>query len=160
MADVILAVLIFTPAIITFVLKSNAALGYLTLCGSFVLITFANADLQELSGHLSLSLDSGTLNLILLVSPLLLTLLLTRRAFSGELKRVFYILTSLCAGGLLALIAVPLLNASSRTDFVHDWGWNNLQKIQALVIATGFVLSLFLIWFNGLSKRKAAKHHK
>ena len=158
MADIILAVLVFAPVALTFFLKSNAALAYLTLCGAFVLITFGNADLKQLTGHLDLSLDSGTLNLILLALPVVLTLLLTRKAFSGQLKMTLHLLTALCAGGLLALVAVPLLNASSRADFVHNWGWNNLQRIQTLVIAAGFVLSLLIIWLGKHSTH--SKHRK
>src|SRR3954471_20968739 len=112
MADIILATLIFAPVIFILALKSNAALSYLVLCGAFTLITFGSADLRDLTGHLDLRLDSGTLNLILLVSPLLLTLLLTRKSFSGQIKTVLHSATALCAGALLALISVPLLNAS------------------------------------------------
>ena len=158
MADIILAALILAPVIITFVLKSNAALAYLTLCAAFVLITFGSADLKNLSGHLDLRIDSSTLNLILLSVPLLLTLLLSRRAFSGQLKLILHLATALCAGGLLALVSVPLLNASSRADFAGNWAWTNLQKIQTPAIAAGLILSLLLIWFGGYSKR--GKHHK
>lgn len=158
MADIILAVLIFGPVAITFILKSNAALSYMVLCASFVLITFGSADLNNLSGRLDLHVDSSTLNLILLILPLLLTLLLARRAFSGHLKMSLHLLTSLCAGGLLALVSVPLLNASSRADFFNNWGWTNLQRIQTPVIAAGFILSIFLIWFGGFKRH--GKHHK
>lgn len=160
MADIILAALIFVPLVITAVLKSNAALSFLVLCASFVLITFGSADLQDLPGHLDLRVDSSTLNLILVTLPLLLTLLLSRKAFAGSLKSVLHMATSLCTGFLLALIAVPLLNASSRADFANNSSWESLQKIQTLVIALGLVLSLFLIWFGGQSKAKHSKKHK
>lgn len=158
MADIILAVLIFAPAVITFLLRSNAAMSFMTLSASFVLITLGSADLKDLSGHLDLHVDSSTLNLILLIVPLLLTLLLTRKAFSGQMKMALYLLTSLCTGGLLALLSVPLLNATSRADFANNWGWTNLQKIQTPIIAAGLILSLFLIWFGGFKRH--SKHHK
>ncbi len=160
MADVILAVLIFAPFVLTLVLRSNAALAYLTLCASFVLVTFGNADLKNLTGHLDLRVDSSTLNLILLMLPMLLTLLLTRRAFSKKLvsiKPLLHLITSLSAGGLLALVSVPLLNASARADFGDNWGWINLQRVQTIIIASGFVLSLLLIW---LGHTKYSRHHK
>lgn len=159
MADVILAVLLFAPLVLTLVLKSNAALAYLTLSASFALVTFGNADLKNLSGHLDLRVDSSTLNLILLMTPLLLTLLLARRAFRklSSVKSILHLATALSTGGLLALVSVPLLNASSRADFANNWGWINLQRIQTAVIAAGFVLSLLLIWF---SHTKHDRHHK
>lgn len=158
MADVILAVLIFVPVLITLVLRSNAALAFLVLCGSFTLITFGSADLKELTGHLDLRVDSGTLNLVILILPVLLTLLLTRHSFSGHLKGGLHLAAAACCGVLLALVSIPLLNSSLRTNFSGSWGWDNLQTIQTPVIAAGLVLSLFLIWFGGHAK--ASKHGK
>ena len=157
MADIILAALIFLPALITYFLKSNAALSFLALCGAFTLITLGSAELKDLTGQLNIQVDASTLNLIVLVVPLLATLLLTRKAFSGQLKTVMHLATALCAGGLLALVSVPLLNASARTNFADSWGWANLQKIQVPLIAAGFLLSLILVWFN---KARHGKKHK
>ena len=160
MPDVVLATLIFAPLVFTIVLKSNAALSFLVLCAAFTLITYGSADLRDLTGRLDLHLDSGTLNLILLAVPLLITLLLTRKSFSGQLKSLLHSATALCTGTLLVLISVPLLNASSRSDFANNWGWINIQKIQTPIIAAGFILSAFLIWFGGHSKAKLHKKHK
>ena len=157
MADVILAALIFSPVLLIFVLKSNAALGYLSLAGAFTLITLGSAELKDLTGHLDVSIDAGTLNLILLIVPLLFTLLLTRKAFAGQVKTILHLAAALCSGVLLALVSVPLLNASARTNFADSWGWENLQKVQVPVVAAGFLLSLFLVWSN---KPRHAKKHK
>ena len=157
MADVILAALIFAPAVLTYFLKSNAALSFLALCGAFTLITLGSAELKDLTGQLDIHVDASTLNLIVLMVPLLATLLLTRKAFSGQMKTILHLATAFCAGCLLALISVPLLNASARTNFADSWGWANLQKIQVPIIAAGFLLSLLLIWFN---KSRHGKKHK
>jgi hypothetical protein len=157
MADAILAALIFSPVLLTYVLKSNAALGYLSLAGAFTLITLGSAELKDLTGQLNIQVDSSTLNLVVLMFPLLATLLLTRRAFKGQVKTVLHLVTAVCAGGLLALISVPLLNASARTNFADSWGWANLQKIQVPIIAAGFLLSLLLVWFN---RPRPGKKHK
>ena len=158
MPDVILAVLVFIPRALTFLLKSNAALAFLTLCASFVLITFASADIEDLSHNLNLQLTGSTLNLILLAVPLILTLLLTRKAFSGRLKSILQWAAALTTGALLALLAIPLLDASLRNNFAGSWGWNNLQKIQTPIIAAGVILSFLLIWFS--KHPHAAKKHK
>ncbi len=161
MADAVLAVLIFAPVLITFVLKSNAAVSYLVLCGSFALISFGNTDIQNLTGQLNFKIDSNTINLILLISPLFLTLMLTGRSFSGQIRMALHLLTALCAGGLLALISIPLLNSSLRTDFSNNWAWTDLQNAQAPIVAAGLVLSLVLIWFSHHPKHaKRHKHHK
>jgi len=158
MPDVVLAVLIFSPLALTFLLKSNAALGFLTLCASFVLITFASADIKNLTHDLSLKLTGSTINLILLVLPLVLTLLLTRKSFTGPFKLALQSLAALCAGALLALVSIPLLNRSIRANFDNSWGWTNLQKIQTPIIVAGVVLSLLLVWIGKYSH--SPKKHK
>jgi hypothetical protein len=157
MPDLILAALIFSPVLLTFILKSNAALGYLSLAGAFTLITLGSAELKDLTGYLEIRIDSSTLNLAVIMVPLLFTLLLTRKSFSGQIKTFLYLVTALCAGGLLALVSVPLLNASARTNFADSWGWTNLQKVQVPLIAAGFLLSLILMWFYKPSRSKKHK---
>ncbi len=157
MADIILSILIFLPLALTILLKGNAALSFLVLCGSFTFITFGSADVAQLTGHLDLRVNSSTINLVILIAPMILTLLLCRRAFSGQLKSILHWVTALCAGALLALVSVPLLNDSVRADFNYNWAWDGLQKIQTPVIAAGFVLSLLLVWFT-LHPKHSKKH--
>jgi hypothetical protein len=145
--DVLLAILILGPVAITFLLKSNAALAFFALCASFVVISFAGADIADLTKNLSFQINNTTLNLVLLVTPVALTLLLTRKAFSGSLKLLLNLLLALCGGILLALVAVPLLSKSARLDFTNNTFWDDLQKIQTTAISGGAGLSLLLTWF-------------
>jgi hypothetical protein len=92
-----------------------------------------------------------------LIIPLLLTILLNRKAFSGGLMTFLHLVTALCIGGLLALTAVPLLNSSVNADFSSSWGWSNIQKIQTPLVSAGVLLSFFLVWFGHFKKKK---HHK
>jgi len=155
--DILLAVLILGPAVITFLLKSNAALSFLALCASFVVISFAGADIADLTKNLSFQINNTTLNIAILVAPLVLTLLLRRKAFSGPVMLALHLATAFCAGVLLALVTVPLLSESARLDFANNSLWNDLQKIQTLVIAAGAGLSLLLIW-SGKSTHHGKKH--
>jgi len=153
--DLLLAVLIFGPVALTFLLKSNAALSFFALCAGFVVISFAGADIADLTKNLSFQINNTTLNLVLLIAPIALTLLLTRKAFSGSLKLLLNCVVALCAGILLALVAVPLLSESARLDFANNTIWSDLQKIQTPAIAGGAFLSLILTWFS-----KSAYHPK
>jgi hypothetical protein len=159
MADALLVAIIAAPLILAWLLKSNGALAFLTLAGAFTLITLGSAELQDLTGHLDIQIDANTLNLAVLGVPLLVTLLLTRKTFSDtkKLKSLLQLAAALCAGGLLALVSVPLLNASARTNFAGSASWTNLQKIQVPIVAAGFLLSLLLIWSQ---KQPHAKKHK
>ncbi len=152
MADVILAALVLGPVVLTFLLKSNAALSFLALCAGFVVICFAGADLKNLTGQLNFKINSSTVNLIVLSVPLVLTLLLTRRTFSGGAARIFHLAVALCTGALLALLAVPLLGGSIRANFAHSNLWSDLRNIQSPAIGAGVFLSLIMVWSKNIKK--------
>ena len=152
MADIILAVLVFGPLGLTFLIKSNAALGFLVLCAGFVLSTSVIGDLKNLLSQLNLSTTSSTIGIILLAAPLILTLLLTRGSAGRGFKFWLQLAAALCAGGLLALLVGPILSSSSSFDVTHSSAWISLQKIQSEVIGIGALISLLLIWFSGLKR--------
>jgi hypothetical protein len=162
MSDAILAAFVLTPVLLTFLLKSNAASSYLALCAGFVAISFAGVDLKNLTGQLSFSINSGMLNLALLVLPLLFTLLFTKNKAKVGIGRIIHLVIALCAGGLLALAGIPLLNDPIRADFANSNLWSQLQSIQAPVIGAGVFLSLVVTWAKALKKSniKDKKHKK
>lgn len=155
MPDIALAVLVFGPLVITYFLKSNAALSFVALCVGFVLSTSVIGNLSRLLSEKNLSVTNDTLGLIILGVPLLLTLALTRRAvIHRNLTFILQLLTALAAGGLLALSAGPLLSSSSQFNVTTGHYWNDLVKIQSEVIGAGATLSLLLIWYSSF------RHHK
>jgi hypothetical protein len=162
MADAILAGFVLGPLLLTFLFKSNAALSFLALCAGFTVISFAGSDFQSLTGQVNFSINSGTLNLILLILPLTLTLLITRKSFSKKGGFILHGLIALGAGALLALIGIPLLSESVRANFANSTLWSDLQKIQASVVGAGVFLSLVVVWAKNLKKSsiKDKKHKK
>ena len=157
MPNVLLAVLILGPAAITFLLKSSAAQAFFALCAGFVVISLAGADIADLTKNLSFQLNNSTLNLVILIAPIALTLLFTRKSFAGSHMLLLNLVIALCAGVLLALVAVPLLSESARLDFANNAIWNDLQKIQTWAIAGGAGLSLLVTWFSK-TKHHSKKH--
>lgn len=149
MAEILLAVMIFGPLALTFLLKSNAALGFLVLCTGFVLSTSVIGDLKNLLSQLNLSTTSSTIGILLLIVPLVLTLLLTRGSAGKGFKFWLQLATALCTGGLLALSVGPILGSSSQFDVTASSFWTSLQKTQSEVIGIGALISLLLIWFGG-----------
>lgn len=156
MAEILLAVMIFGPLGLTFLLKSNAALGFLVLCAGFVLSTSVIGDLEHLLSQLNLSTTSSTIGIILLTVPLVLTLFVTRGSAGRGIKFWLQLTAALCGGGLLALSVGPILGSSSQFDVTTSSFWTNLQKIQSEIIGIGALVSLLLIWFGGL--RRFGKH--
>jgi hypothetical protein len=162
MANALLATLILLPAVLTYILKSNAALGFLALCGGFAVITLSGSDIEHLFGKTRItSLTSNDVDLILLGVPLFLTLFFTFRAVTAKNLRYLQILPALCAGGLLAVIAAPMFSDSLNVNFGRAPFWKDLQGIQSYIVGAGLLISLLLIWSSGFTHAKShKKHHK
>src|SRR3989344_1002453 len=154
MIDVVLASLILGPAAITFLLRSNAALGFLTLCLGFVLSTSVIGDLKQLLSEINLSVAQSTLALVLLIAPLTVTLLLSRGGKRRGLTFWLQLVVALCTGGFLVLAMAPILASTSEFDLPNSKFYDPLVDLQSLVIGVGAILSLFLIWFTSFHKSK------
>jgi len=157
MSDIALGVIVLSPVLVTFFLKSNAALGFLVLCLGFVLSTSVIGDLKQLLSETNLSVTESTLGLIMLVAPLALTLMISKGSYKRGIKRWLQVLAGLCVGGLLALSLGPILAHSTQFDITESEFWATLQDIQSVVIGLGAILSLSLVWLGAL-KQKSKKH--
>jgi hypothetical protein len=159
MSDVLLAVLILLPAVSTFLLKSNAAVAFLALCGGFAAITLSGSDIEHLIGQTKItSLTSNNVDLALLVIPLLLTLLLSYKSAGSKTIHYFSIVPALCAGGLLAIVAAPMFSDTLNLNVTDSQFWKNLKDIQSYVVGAGLITSLFLVWTVGLKHAHPKKH--
>lgn len=164
MAEALLITLILLPAVLSFLLKSNAALGFLALCGGFAVITLSGSDIQHLIGQTKItSLTSNDIDIILLAVPLILTLLFTFKAISGNRMRFMHFVPALCAGGLLAAVAAPMFSGALNVSFTDSQVWNSLKDVQSYIVGIGLLSSLLLVWSGGFihvkSHRKHGKKH-
>lgn len=155
MANALLAILVLLPTTLAYLLKSNAAVSFLALCGGFAAITLSGSDIEHLVGKTRItSLTSNDVSLILLIAPLLLTLLLTYRFVHGKRSRLFQLIPALCAGGLLAVVAAPMFSDSLNTNLSDSRFWRDMQNIQTYIVGLGLLSSLLLIWSKGLDLRR------
>lgn len=155
MADGLLIALILMPLALCYLLKSNAALVFLSLCASEVLITFTVSDATRLLNNFNFKApDTDVISLGIVVVLMLLTMFFTHRPG----KFLTQAGPALAAGVLLAIMAVPLLSGTVQADFASSQVWTNLQKIQAWVVGIGVFWSFGLIWLE--SKKPRGKHHK
>ncbi len=161
MAEALLATLVLLPVVLTFLLKSDAAASFLTLCGGFAAITLSGSDIQHLIGKTKItSLTSNNISLVLLIAPLLLTLLLTFKNAAGSRRRLLQLIPALCAGGLLAAVAAPMFSDSLNTNLSGSQVWKDLQSIQSYIVGAGLLASLLLIWSSSFHAPKPHKKHK
>jgi hypothetical protein len=159
MTDALLVILVLLPAVLAFLLKSNAALAFLALCGGIAAITLSGSDIQHLIGQTKItSLTSNNVDLALLLAPLLFTLLFTYRSVTSKNGRYFSVVPALCAGGLLAVVAAPMFSDALQTNITDSKFWHDLQNAQSYIVATGLLVSLLLIWAGGFKHGHSKKH--
>jgi hypothetical protein len=161
MSDALLATLILLPAVLAFLLKSDAALAFLALCGGFAVITLSGSDIEHLFGKTKItSLTSNDLDLILLAVPLILTILFTFKSVTNNSQRLMHIIPALCAGGLLAAIAAPMFSDAINANISNSEAWRSIRNIQSFIVGAGLLVSLLLIWSRGFihSKPHGKKH--
>jgi hypothetical protein len=162
MADVLLIILILLPAVLAFLLKSDAALAFLALCGGFAATTLSGSDIQHLVGHTKVtSLTSNNVELTLLAVPLLFTLLFSFKTVSGKSRRYFMLKPALCAGGLMAIVAGPMFSDVLNSSVTDSQFWAKLKDAQSFVVGIGLLASLVLVWSGSLAhSRSHGKKHK
>jgi hypothetical protein len=161
MDEALLAVLALLPAVLSYLLKSNAALSFLALCGGFAAITISGSDVQHLIGKTKItSLSSNDIDIILLIAPLILTLFFTIRSVTSAKLRLVHLVPALCAGGMLAIIAGPMLSDVVNSDISKLTFWKDLQNLESWIVGAGLMASLLLVWSSGFTHAKSHSHGK
>ena len=137
-------------------------MGFLALCGGFAAITLSGSDIQHLIGQTKItSLTSNNIDLALLVVPLLFTLFFTYKSITSKNGRYFSIIPALCAGGLLAIVAAPMLSDALQVNVTDSKFWHDLQNAQSYIVGVGLLSSLLLVWGSGFGHGRAhGKKHK
>lgn len=162
MPQALIAVLVLLPAVLAYILRSNAALSFLALCGGFAVITLSGSDIEQLFGKTKItSLTSNDVDVFLLLAPLLITLLLTLRAVSTTWLRITQLVPALCAGALVAIIAGPMFSSAVNSDVAKLAVWKDLKNAQSYIVGAGLLSSLLLVWGGGFINAKShRKKHK
>ena len=153
-------VLILLPVAIAYFLRSNGALSFLALCGGYTAMTLSGSDIEQLVGKTKVtSLTSSNIDLALLVTPLLLTLLFTHKSASVQpVWRVLHAVCALLAGAMLTIVAGPMLGGILNISYSDSAIWKNLQSAQSYIVGIGLLVSLVIIWLN--SPKPLGKKHK
>jgi hypothetical protein len=153
MAEVVLVSIILTPAVLAFLLRSNVALSFLSLCAGFTVTTYASQTIQDWLNPLVWHLDINFINLAFMAAPLLLTLLLTRRSLSKDFRLFFHIILALGSGAILAIMVGVALSNLGLVDYTNSDMLNELSKVQNHLIVATALASLFFVWVGGLRKK-------
>jgi hypothetical protein len=157
-----LASIVLVPVVALMILRINAALVFLSLCLGDVLVQFVAKDTTEFltlhADKVSKAATTGNNNvkLALLLLPVLLTAIFMIRTISGNSRLLWNILPAAGVGLLGALLVVPLLPPGLSHNVIGSSLWDQVIKVQDLIVGASAVVCLFVLWLQ----RPKAGHSK
>ncbi len=149
------------PIVLTFLLKSNPRLGFLSLCVGALLQFYAGSELiKTLDGsNVNFASDSSVMIAIAL-TPYILTLIFTRGSLRKISKAIVQLIPMLATGLIMACLIVPYLSGSLGQDITSLKIWVELDKYKGAIVAIGALTSLASYWMSSAKSRKIDKKHK
>jgi hypothetical protein len=161
MAPAFLIGILAVPVVLMTVLRINAVLVFLSVCLGAVLVRFVGPDALDMV-HLfspgTSSVTESTLQLVLLLVPVVMTMLFMIHSLKGN-KVVFNVLPAAGASFLLLLLIEPLLSPGLIGTITASPVWAEIVKIQDLVVGVSALLCLFFLWLQR-PKHESDKKHK
>lgn len=167
-AEITLGAIILIPLLVILALKINASLIFLSLCLGDVLIQFIT---KSSNPFMTLFASSKTvnsivnhgisINIILLLLPVILMTFFMINSVRG-LNKILNIIPAIAATLFGALLIVPLLASSMSQGMFNTYLWQYIHHYQIIIIETGAVSSLLILWLErskNYGDHKNKKHH-
>lgn len=160
-ANIILAILVFSPVVILTLLRANAATAFLALCLGSVLGSFVAKDLVSmLKGYIApaTQLTETIASLVLLWLPVLLVAFFMMKTIAPK-QRLVNIAPALAVGLLGALLSVPFLAPELQSSVEASEIWKSIEAYKALIVVFGTAISLGLLRMRKKADDHKGKHH-
>jgi hypothetical protein len=164
--QVILGAIVVVPFIVLMLFRINAALVFMSLCLGAVLVQFVAPDTQSFADLFSAHNLSNahppnnTIQLALLLFPVVLTAVFMIRTVRGHTKLLLNALPAAGVGLLGALLVVPLLSLGLQYNIIHSNLWQQLNRGQDLVVGVSALICLLVLWMQRpkTGEGKKSKH--
>jgi len=159
MQNIALIVAIAMPALLLLLLRTNAAIVFLSLCAGALLVQFAGNEANLVGSMLGNNRDvvSKYFELALLLLPVLISAILLRKSMAGP-KGILNILPAIAVGVVGVLLAVPLLPPGPQSAITGLNGWTILERSKEIVVVVGVLVSLLALFLTHPHGRKHKKH--
>lgn len=144
----LIAVLVIPIAVLT-VLRINAAMVFLSLCLGYVLVQFVANDTDSLINFIAPdqgSLSASSLRLGMLLTPVILTAVITVFSVRGRIRAFCNVLPAIGVAVLGLLLAVPLFTPGLHYAIQSQSLWPEITRAQPLVIGASALVSLLFLW--------------
>lgn len=164
---VLIAAMVAVPALLLIILRINAAIVFLSLCLGSVLVQFVGKDTSSFLNLFSTSklvMHFGA-SLLLLLLPVVFTMIIMIGTVRGKFGFFMNILPAIAVGVVGLLIAEQYFTAGLQGAVSSTTAWNDLQKVQTLVVGVSAIVSLLFLWLQRPKKShkdeggKHGKHH-
>ena len=157
----VLSIIIALPIVLTFVLKSNPRLGFLSLSVGALLQFYAGSELLKNLNENDINVGSdNTVMIAIALTPYILTLIFTRGSLKKLSKAIVQIIPMVATGLLMACIVVPYISGDIAKDITSLQIWIELDKYKGAIVAVGALTSLAGYWMSAGKTRKLDKKHK
>jgi len=157
MADIVVVLLVLAPAGLTYFLKSNGAMVFLSLCAGYVAAQLAGNELSDLLSDGSFALRNTDLDLLFMFLPMAFSVFLTTGAISGQSRAIAHALAAGAAGALFVVAGAFFLNISLHLGLDGTHVWPLLRRAESWLAGGGALYSLVLVWF--FSRHTGRRHH-
>lgn len=150
---------IAVPAVVLVLLRSNAAIAFLSLCAGSVLVRFVGHE-ANLAGTMFANTKAVDpyMQVMLLVLPLVLVAIITRKTVPAA-KLVVNIIPAIAVGLVGVLLAVPLLSGGAQSAITDTQGWKLLEASQEFVVAVSVAVSIIALWLTKPGHHGKKKKH-
>ena len=158
---IILAAIALVPFVVTFLFRADGAIVFLSVALGTVLATYVAGDTADVLTAASSGNNLAAMQWVqiaLLVLPVVLALLLTRKKTRG-LKHLLSSVTALAAGAMLALLLVPYLSGPLQTQMKDTFLWREIDNLETALIIAGTLLVFLQLFMNRFKPEKGKKKH-
>jgi hypothetical protein len=147
--DIAILIALAVTVLLLLLLRANAAMVFLSLCLGEVLVRYVAGEANDLikaaAPHAG-QVSTSTVSLFLLLTPAVVTGMVTIFSVHGRLKNIVNVLPAAAVGALVVLLGVPLLTPGLRINLESQQAWHILSNAQAFVVAAGALVSLVFLW--------------
>lgn len=159
MNDAILAILVLLPVVITFFLKSNAALGFLAVCAGYAIVSLAGGDINGSIDKLNLNgINNSYISIAILTLPLLSTLFFSGRSWASRAKMIMNLVAAAASGLVLLIVSAPFINDVANVNLYDSAVWPLVQHARGSIVVAGTIYALVLVWFSKTRHPDKKKH--
>ncbi len=151
---VLLAVLAAPVIILTF-LRINAVMVFLSLCLGQMLVTYVAKDPASFIAFIAPhggTTNTAAVEVAILFAPVVLTSVMMLFSVHGRLKVLLNMLPASGVGALMALLAVPLLMPGLRGAIEAEPLWQQLERLQPVIVGITAIISMTFLWFQRRKK--------